>query len=95
MDKKYLLENLAIDDLTEDKKILLDIIGKEKFLELCLAFGGSYISFPLENTLHTAIAKRMIRESKELVQSGTITVPQLAIKYNVSYSFAYKILRRS
>ncbi len=92
MNKKYLLENLDIDDFADGKKILLDIIGKEKFLDLCLAFGGSCISIPQERTLHTAVAKRKIRESKELIQSGAMTVQQLAIKYNISYGYAYRIL---
>lgn len=92
MNKEYLFENLTIDDLGEDKKLLFNTIGKEKFIEICLAFGGSTISIPQEHTLHTAIAKRKIRESKELVQSGILTAKELARMHKVSSAFIYRVL---
>ncbi len=88
MDKEYLLENLTIDDLGESQKLLFNIIGKERFVEMCLAFAGSSICI-----LNTAIAKRKIRESRGMYESGAVTMKQLAMRYKVSFSIVYGVLR--
>ncbi len=93
MDKEYLLENLTIDDLKEKHKLLFELLGKEEFIEICITFGGTNIAIPQERTLYTNIAKRKIKENKELVQSGVITVQQLAMTYKVNQSFVYKFLK--
>lgn len=93
MDKESLFENLTIDDLKEKHRLLYELLGKEKFIETCITFGGSNITIPQEKTLYTEIAKRKIRESKELIQSGVITVQQLAMMYKVNQSFVYKVLK--
>ena len=93
MDKEYLLENLTIDDLEESQKLLFNIIGKERFVEMCLAFAGNSICIPKENTLNTAIAKRKIREGRGMFESGAVTMKQLAMRYKVSLSIVYSVLR--
>lgn len=93
MDKESLLENLTIDDLKEKHRLLFELLGKEKFIETCKALGGYNITIPQEKTLYTEIAKRKIRGSKDLVQSGVMTVQQLAVMYNVHQSFVYQLLK--
>ncbi len=92
-DTEYLLDNLAIDDLPEKQKLLFEILGKEKYIQVCCMFGGSPICIPKEETLRVSIVKRKIRESKKLFQSGGITKEQLAMMYKVSTSTVYSIIR--
>lgn len=88
-----ILENLTVDDLGENQKLLFEILGKETYIEVCRMFGGGQICIPLEETLRRNIIKRKILEKKELFQSGKITKEQLARMYNVSVTFVYWIMR--
>lgn len=88
-----ILENLTVDDLGENQKLLFEILGREKYIEVCRMFGGSQICIPLDETLRRNIIKRKILEKKEMFQSGKITKEQLARMYNVSVTFVYWIMR--
>ncbi|MCM1539317.1 MAG: hypothetical protein NC254_13085 [bacterium] len=92
-DAEYLLDDLTIDDIPEKQKLLFEILGQEKYIQVCCMFGGSQINIPKEETLRVNIVKRKIRESKELVRSGVLTIGQLAMMYKVSTSTVYGIVR--
>lgn len=91
---RYINDNLRREDLSAVQKDLYDVLGVEKYLELCNSLGGSNITICKLETLRKTIAKRQILEDRELYDSGRIRIPHLAKIHNVCESTVYNILTK-
>lgn len=92
-DLRYIKDNLRREDLTPAQKEVYDILGVQKFLELCDYFGGGNITLCKLETLRKAIVKRDILKNRELYDSGRVRLNQIAKMHNVCISTVYKILK--
>lgn len=90
---RYIKDNLRREDLSPVQQDLYDVIGIEKYLELCDSFGGSAITLCKLETLRKTIAKRLILEDRDLYDSGMVRITQLAKIHSVCESTVYNILR--
>ena len=83
-----ILENVVYDDLSEDDKELADCIGFESFKNLVRNYGGAniYIKVPINISLD--VRNRLICSE---FNGGNYK--QLALKYNLSVSSVYRIVR--
>lgn len=92
-DLRYIKEHLRREDLTPAQREVYDILGIQKYLELCDYFGGGNINLCKLDTLRKKIVKRCILEDKALYNSGSVRINQIANMHNVCRSTVYNILK--
>ncbi len=90
MERKELavIDSLTPDDLQENHRAIADAVGMDGLKLLCAAFGGSSIYIPQFKELAKNRVYRCIYEE----YSGD-NIKELAIKYEVSESTVYNIVR--
>lgn len=93
--KEYVKKELKMEDLEPQHQEIANIIGLDKYIELCWTMCGAGIYLPSERWLFQQIAKRKIYESRALVKSKSVTVKQLAKIYGISESAAYKYIKEA
>ncbi len=92
-DLRYIKENLRREDLSPVQRDVFDVLGIQKYLELCDSLGGSSFTLCKLETLKKSIARRRILEDRALYDSGTVRIPQLAKIHNVCETTVYNTLR--
>lgn len=86
--EKELLNNLKLEDLQEQHKLIAGAVGVDGMIRLCECFGGSSIYIPQKRELlKNKIYSRIYGE-----YDGT-NIKQLAVKYEVSEATVYNIVR--
>ncbi len=86
--EKELLNDLKLEDLQEQHKLIAGAVGVDGMIRLCEYFGGSSIYIPQKRELlKNKIYNRIYRE-----YDGT-NIKQLAVKYEVSEATVYNIVR--
>lgn len=83
-----LVNELKLEDLTETQQYLANEIGIREFAAVCIKTGGGSFCFPNRNNL----LKEPIRRRIEKEFNGT-NLKELAAKYSISQSTAYKYIR--
>ena len=76
------------EDVSERLEVLLEIVGKEKFLEIARMYGGSNIYIP---TYTSAIKNARNREI--IKKYNGFNVNNLAREYNMSVTHIKRILK--
>lgn len=90
---EYIKNNLKQEDLKPTQQALLEMLGIEKYLEVCAALGGSTVYITKLESLIQLIAKRKVLEKKMLFNSKKISRSELAAMYGISESTIYNILK--
>lgn len=91
--KEYIRRELKLEDLEPEHQYIIQIIGLEKFLDLCFHFGGVNVYIPTLETIQRQIIRKKVHESRDLVESKVLTVKQLSRIYGVSTATIYGYLR--
>lgn len=80
--------NIKSGDISENLEMLLEIVGKEKFLEIARMYGGSNVYIP---TYSSAIKSA---RNREIVKKyNGFNVNNLAREYNMSVTHIKRILK--
>jgi Mor family transcriptional regulator len=82
------LDELTIDDLQEQHRLIATEIGLDTLVKLSKAFGGTQPYIPMMHELAKGLTHRKIREEFD---GGNIRL--LAVKYGVSASTVRRILQ--
>lgn len=93
--KKFISENLRAEDLSMESQAMLELIGRDRYIEMCEKLGGSTVVIPKVETLNCISAKRAILENADTYKSMGITNNQLAAMYGISTSSVYNILKKA
>lgn len=80
--------NIKSGDISENLEMLLEIVGKEKFLEIARMYGGSNVYIP---TYSSAIKSARNREI--IKKYNGFNVNNLAREYNMSVTHIKRILK--
>lgn len=86
--EKELLEDLKLEDLEEQYRVIAQAVGLDGLKKLCDHFGGSSIYIPQRRKL---VENR--REAAIYREYDGSNVKQLAARYGVSESTVYNIVR--
>lgn len=78
------------DDVPYDLHLMVDIVGYEKYLELCKMYGGSSVYFPVYRKAVMGERNRAI-----LREYNGKNLDKLRVKYGVSKQQLKNILERS
>lgn len=80
---QMLTEDTTVDDIAETYKPIVDIIGLDKFIEMCQYANGDKIYFPKKDSVIAPARNRMIRKlydgynSKYLAEKFNLTLQQI------------------
>ena len=85
-----LLKELTQEDLQEQHKEFAEVIGMDKLIALSKHFGGSSIYIP---QIPELVKLRVYGMIKQEYKEGNINIKKLAIKYGVSESTVYNVVR--
>lgn len=77
-----------MEDIPYDLQAMVEIVGMEKFLEICKMYGGMSVYIPVYNKVIMASRNREIVES-----FNGKNAKDLVHKYNMSYQQIKNILR--
>lgn len=88
MNERDALKSISLDDLQEQYREYAEVIGVENLLNLSQFCGGTQIYIPKTDELLKELKYRCIR-----AEYNGENIRQLAIKYNVSESTIYRIVR--
>lgn len=80
--------NILMEDIPYDLQAMVEIVGMEKFLEICKMYGGMSVYIPVYNKVIMASRNREIVES-----FNGKNAKDLVHKYNMSYQQIKNILR--
>lgn len=80
--------NILMEDIPYDLQAMVEIVGFEKFLEICKMYGGMSVYIPVYNKVIMASRNREIVES-----FNGKNAKDLVHKYNMSYQQIKNILR--
>ncbi|MDE5698148.1 MAG: hypothetical protein K2I96_12190 [Lachnospiraceae bacterium] len=86
--EQEVIDSLTPDDLQENHRAIADAVGMDGLKLLCEAFGGSSIYIPQFKELAKNRVYRCIHE-----EYRGDNIKELAIKYEVSESTVYNIVR--
>ena len=86
--EQTVIDSLTPDDLQENHRAIADAVGMDGLKLLCAAFGGSSIYIPQFKEL----AKNRVYKCIYTEYNGN-NIKELAIKYDVSESTVYNIIR--
>lgn len=86
--EQAVIDSLTPDDLQENHMAIADAVGMDGLKLLCAAFGGSSIYIPQFRELAKNRVYRCIHE-----EYRGDNIKELAIKYDVSESTVYNIVR--
>ncbi len=90
---EHIKKELKVGDLEPTHLDIVNAVGLDKYIELCLCFGGTTIYIPMLKTIQAQVIKRKICESRPLVRAKAVTVNQLAKLYGVSARTVYCCLK--
>lgn len=82
--------DIKIEDLSENHREYVKVIGMAAFLKLCEEFGGTPIYLPKSDEIKRPAVYRAIKEE---YLKGKTTMRQLAYKYGVSESTVYRVAK--
>ncbi len=83
-----MLKEMTIDDLAEKHQLLAQSVGMDGMRNLVKNFGGGQIYIPKTADLLREMKVKAIRK-----EFDGLNLKQLAIKYDVSNSFVYGVIR--
>lgn len=86
--EQAVIDSLTLDDLQENHRAIADAVGMDGLKLLCETFGGSSIYIPQFKELAKNRVYRCIHE-----EYRGDNIKELAIKYEVSESTVYNIVR--
>ncbi|MCM1104916.1 MAG: hypothetical protein NC409_12520 [Clostridium sp.] len=86
--EERLLREMTIGDLAEKHQLLAQSVGMDGLRNLVKNFGGGQIYIPKNADLLREMKVRAIRK-----EFDGLNLKQLAIKYDVSNSFVYNVIR--
>lgn len=86
--KERMLKEMTLDDLAEKHQLLAQAVGMDGLRNLVKSFGGGQIYIPKTADLLREMKIRAIRK-----EFDGLNLKQLAIKYDVSNSFVYNVIR--
>lgn len=80
--------NILMEDIPYDLQAMVEIVGMEKFLEICKMYGGMSVYIPVYNKVI------MSSRNREIVESfNGKNAKDLVHKYNMSYQQIKNILK--
>jgi len=85
---KDILKEITIDDLQEQHQALAEAIGLKNLIKLSESFGGTQIYIP-----QIAELTKELKYKKILEDYDGDNIQQLAIKYRVSESTVYRVVK--
>ncbi len=91
--KDFIREHLNAKDLSLEQQNLLNLLGIEKYIEICSELGGLTFTVNKLETLNRLSCKRKLLKNKDIYKD-MFTAKQLAAMYGISESTVYNILRR-
>lgn len=90
IDMEIVLKSLNMEELSEKHRDVAEIIGLQNYILLCKNLGGSQLYIPtVESLTLNNIRKRIVKEK------DILTYKELAKKYPISESTAYRIIKES
>ena len=90
MNYEKLISNLTVDNVNEEQRQLIELIGIENYKKIVLEFGGQYIYFPKAETISKELRDREIIE-----QFDGSNYKKLANKYNLSVVSIRRIINKA